>query len=52
MKKIVFCLLMLLCVMFLSGCSWTKGLKWLDNLEWERDDRTVRAVDLYVVGPS
>ncbi len=35
-------------LIILSGCSWQKTKKWLDGLEWERDDQTIRVVDILI----
>ncbi len=45
MKKL---LLMILVTLMLSGCSWHKVKKWIDEMEWERDDQTVRVVDIFL----
>jgi hypothetical protein len=47
MKKLVL-VLMLLVVLFLSGCSWSKLWKWFDEMDWERDDQTVHIVDFLI----
>ena len=41
---------MLVIVLFLllSGCSWTKVMKWFDDMELERDDQTIRIIDILV----
>jgi hypothetical protein len=40
-------LLIGLTLVILSGCSWNKVWKWFDELEFERDDQTVRIVDIF-----
>ncbi|MEW6110764.1 MAG: hypothetical protein AB1664_01430 [Thermodesulfobacteriota bacterium] len=30
----------------LGGCSWQKAVKWLDELDWERDDKTIRIIEI------
>lgn len=45
MKKWIAIVLVL---MSLSGCSWQKTMKWLDELNWERDDETIRIVDIFL----
>jgi uncharacterized protein YjcR len=44
MKKLF---LVVLATLILSGCSWNKVKKWIDEMEWERDDQTVRIVDIF-----
>lgn len=41
-------LLLLIAILLLSGCSFRQVWKWWDNLEWERDDQTIRIVDLFI----
>jgi hypothetical protein len=43
MKKWV---LMVIAVLIMSGCSWNKMWKWIDEMEWEREDQTIRIVDI------
>lgn len=45
MKKWV---VLVLVAALVSGCSWQKVKKWLDEAEWEREDRTIRIIDLVV----
>ncbi len=40
-------LLIALTLVILSGCSWNKVWKWIDEMEFERDDQTVRIVDIF-----
>jgi uncharacterized lipoprotein len=40
-------LLIALTLVILSGCSWNKVWKWFDEMEFERDDQTVRIVDIF-----
>ena len=40
-------LLIALTLVILSGCSWNKFWKWIDEMEYERDDKTVRIVDIF-----
>jgi len=40
-------LLITLTLVILSGCSWNKVWKWFDEMELERDDQTVRIVDIF-----
>ncbi len=43
MKKwVVIILVVLLC----SGCSLQQVRKWFNDIEWERDDQTIRSVDM------
>jgi uncharacterized lipoprotein len=39
---------LILFLLILSGCSWKNFMKWFDKMEWERDDQTVRIVDLFL----
>ena len=41
-------LLIALTLVILSGCSWNKAWKWFDEMEFERDDQTVRIVDIFI----
>jgi hypothetical protein len=41
-------LLIALTLAILSGCSWNKVWKWIDEMEYERDDKTVRIVDIFI----
>ena len=34
--------------LLLSGCSWTKVMKWFDEMEVERNDQTIRIIDLLI----
>lgn len=40
-------LIIALCTLLLTGCSWNKILRWFENLEFEREDQTVRIVDIF-----
>jgi len=35
-------------LMFLSGCSWQKAMKWFDDLQWERENETIRIVNIFL----
>ena len=41
-------LLVALTLVMLSGCSWNQVWKWIDEMEWERDDQTVRMIDIFM----
>jgi uncharacterized protein YcfL len=41
-------LLVALTLLLVSGCSWSKVWKWIDEMDWERDDQTVRIVDIFI----
>jgi uncharacterized protein YcfL len=41
-------LLVVFTVLLLSGCSLNKLWKWFDEMEWEREDETIRVVDLII----
>jgi hypothetical protein len=45
MKKLV---ILVLATVFLSGCSLSKAWKWFDEMDWERDDQTVRIIELFI----
>lgn len=44
MKKL---LVVALATLILSGCSLNKIKKWIDEMEYEREDETVRIVDIF-----
>jgi len=35
-----------LILLALGGCSWQKVIKWFQDAEWERDDRTIRIIEI------
>ncbi|MGO9566530.1 MAG: lipoprotein [Desulfomonilaceae bacterium] len=41
-------LLIALILVILSGCSWNQVWKWIDEMDYERDDQTVRIVDIFI----
>ncbi len=41
-------LLIALVTLFLSGCSLSRAWKWFDEMEWERDDQTVKIIELFI----
>lgn len=45
MKKL---LVIALATLFLSGCALSKAWKWFDEMEWERDDQTVKIIELFI----
>ncbi len=45
MKKLAF--VALICLLF-SGCSLSKAWKWFDEMEWERDDQTIKIIELFM----
>ena len=45
MRKLI---LIALVTLFLSGCSLSRAWKWFDEMEWERDDQTVKIIELFI----
>ena len=45
MKKL---LLIALVTLLLSSCSLSRAWKWFDEMEWERDDQTVKIIELFI----
>ncbi|MGB6064460.1 MAG: lipoprotein [Desulfomonilaceae bacterium] len=41
-------LLVALTLVLLSSCSWSKLLQRINDMDWERDDQTVRIVDIFI----
>jgi uncharacterized lipoprotein YajG len=41
-------LLIALALVMLSGCAMNKVWKWIDDMDYERDDQTVRIVDIFI----
>jgi uncharacterized protein YcfL len=41
-------LLIALTLLMLSGCAWNKVWKWINDMDYERDDQTVRIVDIFI----
>jgi uncharacterized lipoprotein YajG len=40
-------LVMIVATLLITGCSFDRVQKWLDNMEWERDDQTIKIVDIF-----
>ena len=47
-RKWMAVVLVMVVILAASGCSFHKVRKWFEKLEWEKDDETVRIVDLFV----
>ncbi|MEJ2716231.1 MAG: hypothetical protein P8182_03700 [Deltaproteobacteria bacterium] len=41
-------MVILIVFLLLSGCSWNKVIKWFDEMEVERNDETIRVIDIFI----
>lgn len=41
-------LIIALATLLLSSCSLGKAWKWFDEMEWERDDQTIKIIELFI----
>lgn len=39
-------LIVVVACVLISGCSFNRAWKWIENMDWERDDQTIRIVDI------
>lgn len=40
-------LILVLTLMFLSGCAFDKVWKWIDEMDFERDDQTIKVMRFF-----
>jgi hypothetical protein len=40
-------LVMIVATLLITGCAFDRAWKWLDNMDWERDDQTIKIVDIF-----
>ncbi len=45
MKKL---LIVAITLLALSGCSFSTLRKWFDSMDWEREDQTIKIIDILV----
>jgi uncharacterized lipoprotein YajG len=40
-------LVILLATFLIAGCSFSRAWKWIEEMDWERDDQTIKIVDIF-----
>ncbi|MFA6224319.1 MAG: hypothetical protein WC647_18620 [Desulfomonilaceae bacterium] len=39
--------LILIATFLIASCSFNRAWKWIEDVDWERDDQTIRIVDIF-----
>ena len=41
-------LLIIVATFLIASCSFERAVKWIQDMDWERDDQTIRIVNIFV----
>jgi uncharacterized protein YcfL len=41
-------LLIIVATFLIASCSFERAVKWIQDMDWERDDQTIRIVNIFI----
>ncbi len=41
-------LLIIIATFLITSCSFERAVKWIQDMDWERDDQTIRIVNMFI----